>query len=178
MGTAAGLLVDVPWSCRLVLGGYCGAAVWPNSHARLLPLCNIISDKSKITQPLHHSPSLLQLLVLPASSRHPVSSILQLLTIVTDLAHQHHPRRCLLRKSSKNAVFFLCINSCVWVVYVGKWVCSQRKDPLSEDGQKLKTMILGLKQPFSARILTFFRQIRLKNHYLGKRSKMHWKRYF
>ena len=28
------------------------------------------------------------------------------------------------------------------------------KDPLSEDGQKLKTMILGLKQPFSARILT------------------------
>ena len=164
MGTAAGLLVDVPWSCRLVLGGYCGAAVWPNSHARLLPLCNIISDKSKITQPLHHSPSLQQLLVLPASSRHPVSSILQLLTNVTDLAHQHHPRRCPLRKSSKNAVFFLCINSCVWVV--------------SEDGQKLKTMILGLKQPFSARILTFFRQIRLKNHYLGKRSKMHWKRYF
>ena len=125
MGTAAGLLVDVPWSCRLVLGGYCGAAVWPNSHARLLPLCNIISDKSKITQPLHHSPSLLQLLVLPASSRHPVSSILQLLTIVTDLAHQHHPRRCLLRKSSKNAVFFLCINSCVWVVYEGKWVFSK-----------------------------------------------------
>ena len=106
IGTAAGLLVDVPWSCRLVLGGYCGAAVWPNSHARLLPLCNIISDKSKITQPLHHSPSLLQLLVLPASSRHPVSSILQLFTNVTDLAHQHHPRRCPLRKSSKNAVFF------------------------------------------------------------------------
>ena len=115
MGTAAGLLVDVPWSCCLVLGGYCGAAVWPNSHARLLPLCNIISDKSKITQPLHHSPSLQQLLVLPASSRHPVSSILQLLTIVTDLAHQHHPRRCLLRKSSKNAVFFLCINK-GWVL--------------------------------------------------------------
>ena len=124
MGTAAGLLVDVPWSCRLVLGGYCGAAVWPNSHARLLPLCNI-SDKSKVTQPLHHSPSLQQLLVLPASSRHPVSSILQLLTIVTDLAHQHHPKRCPLRKSSKNAVFFLCINSCVWVFYEGKWVCSQ-----------------------------------------------------
>ena len=158
MGTAAGLLVDVPWSCCLVLGGYCGAAVWPNSHARLLPLCNIISDKSKITQPLHHSPSLQQLLVLPASSRHPVSSILQLLTIVTDLAHQHHPRRCLLRKSSKNAVFFLCINSCVWVVYEGKWLCFQTTHSLKM--ARSWKLILGLKQPFSARILIFSNQIR------------------